>query len=65
MLKVTRDPETGRIKRLLTGDVMFSYAYLLQPRPETDLKKGTFGADLIILDDETLKAITCSNKKKQ
>ena len=57
MLKVTRDPDSGRIRRLQTNDVMFSYAYLTAPRPETDLKKGTYGADVIILDDETLEAI--------
>jgi len=57
MLKVTRDPETNRIKRLQTGDVMFSYAFLTTVRPETDFKKGTYGADLIIQDEETLEAV--------
>lgn len=57
MLKVKRDPETNRIRRLQTGDVMFSYAFLTTVRPDTDFKKGTYGADLIIQDEETLGAI--------
>lgn len=41
-------------------DVVFSYAYLLSPRPESDLKKGTYGADLLIdlTDTEAIQTLS-------
>lgn len=57
MLRVNRDESTGLIKSVQTGRVLFSYAYLTSPRSEQDFKPGTFGADLIILDEATEAAI--------
>lgn len=56
-LKVTRHPETGKIIRIKTGEGVFSYSYLVSPRPEDSLNPGTYGTDFIIKDDETLSAI--------
>jgi len=57
MFKVTRDPETGRITSLHLQDVVFSYSYLVSPRPETDFNPGTYGTELIIKDADTVKAV--------
>jgi hypothetical protein len=57
MLKVFRDEETGLIKSLRTGEVLFSYAFLTRPKPEGDFKAGYYGADLIIEDQDTLEAV--------
>lgn len=57
MFKVTNDPETGRITSLHLQDVIFSYSYLVSPRPETDFNSGTYGTELVIKDIETVKAV--------
>jgi hypothetical protein len=57
MFKVTRDPETGRITSLHLQDVVFSYSYLVSPRPETDFNPGTYGTELVIKDADTVKAV--------
>jgi len=49
--------DDGRIRSIQTAESIFSYAYLVSPRPESDFKAGTFGTDLIIRDDETIAAI--------
>lgn len=50
-------PGTDIIAGIKLTNVMFSYAYLLQPRPKNDLKAGTFGADLLI-DRKDTEALT-------
>lgn len=57
MFKVIRDETTGKIKTLQVQDVVFSYAYLVSPRGEKDFNPGTYGTELIISDDDTVKAI--------
>jgi hypothetical protein len=57
MVKVTRSKETGKITRVRLSDVVFSYAYLISPRPEDDFKAGTYGAELLFDDTETLAAV--------
>jgi hypothetical protein len=57
MLKVFRNEKSGEITSLRTGEVVFSYAFLTRPRPEDDFKAGYYGADLVIQDEATLKAI--------
>lgn len=55
-VKINRDDE-GRIKSIRTGEGMFSYAYLLNARPESDFKAGTYGTEFVIHDDDTIAAI--------
>jgi hypothetical protein len=57
MFKVNHDPETGKIKSLQVSDVLFSYSYLVTPRPESDFNAGTYGTELIIRDSETVSSI--------
>jgi hypothetical protein len=47
MFKINR-MDDGRIRSIQTAESIFSYAYLVSPRPESDFKAGTFGTDLII-----------------
>lgn len=56
MFKVNTNPETGKTVSLHLTDVTFSYSYLVSPRPENDFNPGTYGTELIIHDQETLKA---------
>jgi hypothetical protein len=56
-MSLTRDKDTNVIKSLKTGDVVFSYAFLTSPRPEGSLNPGTYGAELIISDEETKKEV--------
>jgi hypothetical protein len=49
--------DAGNITSLKLEDVVFSYSYLVSPRPETDFSPGTYGTELVITDDETVKAI--------
>lgn len=49
--------EDDRIMSLQTNPGVFSYAYLTQPRPESDYKAGKYGTDFVIRDQETLKAL--------
>lgn len=55
-LKINRN-EDDLIVSIQTNPGVFSYAFLLEPRPEKDLKAGTYGTDLIIRDKETIAAI--------
>jgi len=57
MFKVTKNPETGQTTALHLSDVIFSYSYLVTPRPETDFNPGTYGTELILTDQESVKAI--------
>lgn len=57
MFKVNKDSETGRIKTLQLSDVVFSYSYLVSPRPESDFNAGTYGTELIIRDPAQVTAI--------
>jgi len=57
MFKVNTNPETGKVSSLHISDAVFSYSYLVSPRPETDFNPGTYGTELIISDQETVKAI--------
>lgn len=57
MFKVTRHPETGETTALHLSDVIFSYSYLVSPRPETDFNPGTYGTELILTDQESVKAV--------
>lgn len=57
MSRLIRDPETGLIKKLRVTEAVASYAYLVSPRPEGMLQEGTYGSELIIRDEETIKLI--------
>lgn len=57
MSKLTRDPKTGKITRLRVTDAIVQYPALVEPRDDRDLKPGTYGAQLIIQDEETAKLI--------
>jgi len=48
---------TGKIKALRVTDAVFSYSYLTAPRPEGQFKAGSYGTELIIKDEETIKLI--------
>ena len=50
-----------KLAGLRLTNVRFSYAYLLTPRPEKDLKAGTYGADLLI-DLQDKEAIQLLNE---
>lgn len=56
MFKVNRNEE-GQIRSIQTAESVFSYSYLVNPRPESDFKAGTYGTDLIIRDADTIAAI--------
>lgn len=57
MFKVTKNPETGQTTALHLSDVIFSYSYLVTPRPETDFNPGTYGTELILTDQESVSAV--------
>lgn len=52
MSKLIRNAE-GDIIRIRLENVTVSYPYLTSPRPEGQLKAGSYGAEFIIYDDET------------
>ncbi len=55
-LKINRNDD-NKIVSLQTNDGVFSFAYLVEPRPESDFKAGHYGTDFVTRDPETLKAI--------
>lgn len=56
MSSLTKDPN-GRITRLRITDAMVQYTALVEPRDDRDLKPGTYGAQFIIRDEETIALI--------
>lgn len=52
-MSLTYVEDSDQIKSLKTSDVIFSYAYLVTPRPEGSFNPGTYGVELIVEDDET------------
>jgi len=55
-LKINRN-EAEKIVSIKTADGVFSYSYLMNPRPESDFQPGTYGTEFIIRDKATLAAI--------
>lgn len=57
MSNLIRDPKTGRITRMRITNAVVQYPALTEPRGDQDLKPGTYGAQLIVRDEETIKLI--------
>ena len=56
MLKLNKNDDK-KIVSMQTNEGVFSFAYLVEPRPESDFKAGHYGTDFVIRDPETLQAI--------
>jgi hypothetical protein len=57
MLKITRAKDSDKITQLQTAAGVFSYTYLVSPRPEDNFNPGTYGTEFIIRDGDTIKAL--------
>lgn len=47
----------GKIIRIRVENAVVSYPYLVAPRPEGQFKTGSYGAELIVFDEETISLI--------
>lgn len=62
MSRIIRDAE-GNIKKLRLTDVIVSYPYLVTARPEGQFKAGSWGAEFIIRDKETIDLVKAYAKE--
>lgn len=56
-MSLKRRDDSKSIAYIQTEDVVFHYAFLVSPRPETDFNPGTYGAELVITDEQTKEDI--------